>query len=110
MKTDEERAAALLHDVIEESALRVQDLLEAGIPGPVVDAVQMLTRSTHETYGAFIERILTNELAVKIKAADIEDNLNLLRRDALDHTDFLRILKYHNAWHQLNGKEGGQHC
>lgn len=107
MQTDDEKITALLHDVLEDTELSAQDLLDEGIPFRIVDAVQVLTRLEDEHYSVFMTRVRANELAVKVKTADIEDNLNLLRLKTLRPTDWVRILKYHSAWQQLNGKDQG---
>ncbi len=103
MKTDEEMAAALLHDVIEDSEISEKDLINNSIPPKVVDAVSSLTRLKNERYENFINRILNNPLACKIKKADIEDNLNILRLKSLNDEDLKRVARYHRAWVKLNG-------
>lgn len=101
MDTDVERAVALLHDVIEDSEYTAALLLQMGIPVDVVDAVQALTKKQGETYEDFIVRVKQNPLAAKVKRADLEDNMNILRLSGLDEKDLQRIAKYHKAWHQL---------
>lgn len=102
METEEEMAVALLHDVIEDSDFIAEDLLEKGIPSRVVEAVQCLTKQSGEDYGAFIERVLENPLAGKIKKTDIEDNLNILRLDTVTQKDLERLEKYHRAWKRID--------
>ena len=102
METDEEMAVALLHDTIEDSPLTAESLLDAGIPSKIVDAVQSLTKSYGEDYQQFIQRVLKNELAVKVKKADIQDNLNVLRLDSIGDSDLARVKKYHEAWKVLD--------
>lgn len=101
MASLEEKAVALLHDVIEDSDYTAEDLLDAGVPSKVVEAVQALTKQDNEDYDDFIGRVLKNELATKIKIADIEDNINVLRLKTVNDTDLKRIAKYHNAWKRL---------
>ena len=72
MKTDAEMSVALLHDVIEDSEITADELLSEGIPTDVVDAIICLTKIDNESYHDFIVRVSSNELAVKIKIADIE--------------------------------------
>lgn len=103
MDTDEEMAVALLHDTIEDSALTARSLQEAGIPSNIVDAVVSLTKSYGEDYDQFIQRVLKNKLAVKVKKADIEDNLDVLRLNTLSDDDLERVRKYHEAWKRLRG-------
>jgi len=101
METEEEMSVALLHDVIEDSNLTAQDLLNNGIPSNIVNAVQVLTKLSGESYENFIERVLENKLASKIKKADIEDNINILRLNSINNQDLERIAKYHKSWQTL---------
>ncbi len=101
MDTEDEMAVALLHDVLEDSHFTPQDLLEAGIPPHVVEAVTLLSKQDGDNYDTFIDRLLPNPLAAKVKKADIEDNLNILRLQSLTEKDWQRVDKYHNAWHKL---------
>lgn len=101
METEEEMSVALLHDVIEDSEITAQDLTKAGIPARVVKAVQALTKKDGENYDQFVNRVLKNKLAAKIKKADIEDNINVLRLNSVGPKDLERIAKYHKAWKKL---------
>ncbi|HVF25240.1 MAG TPA: hypothetical protein VNA23_05080 [Anaerolineales bacterium] len=104
MKTDLEMSVALLHDVIEDSDITAKQLLAEGIPAKVVEAVICLSRNENEDYQDFVGRTKKNELAAKIKIADIEDNIDVLRLASLDEYDLTRIKKYHSAWQFLNDK------
>jgi hypothetical protein len=101
MDTNEERAVALLHDVIEDSDYTADMLLDAGIPQAAVQAVEALTKLDGETYEGFIERLKGNPLASRVKVADIEDNINVLRLDEVTEKDLNRVEKYHRAWKKL---------
>lgn len=101
MTDDVEKATALLHDVIEDSDITANDLLAEGIPDTVVTAVLALTKQDHETYTAFVLRAKQHPIARKVKIADIEDNLNVLRIKTLTEKDLARIAKYHKAWQLL---------
>jgi len=98
----EEKSVALLHDVIEDSDITAEDLLSFGIPAEVVSAVQALTKLEDESYEDFITRVKTNPLATKVKIADIEDNINVLRLESVGSKDLERVAKYHKAWKMLN--------
>ena len=102
MNTEEEMSVAMLHDVIEDSDYTFEDLISEGIPANVANAVQALSKNKDENYEQFIERILRNKLASKIKLADIEDNINILRLDTVTQKDLERISKYHKAWKKLS--------
>lgn len=102
MTTDSEMSAALLHDVLEDSDITAAELLSEGIPSVVVEAVLCLTKQAGENYQDFILRAKQNPIAKKVKLADIEDNINVLRLSILTEKDLARIAKYHAAWQLLN--------
>lgn len=101
MESDDEMAVALLHDVLEDSDITEEDLLDEKIPKTVVEAVKCLTKYDSESYDDFIARVSKNELASKIKVADIEDNINILRLNSLTEKDLDRVATYHRAWNKL---------
>ena len=104
METEYEMSAAILHDVIEDSNYSADDLLKEGIPPEVVEAVQLLSKVSGETYDQFIDRIVDNSLASKVKLADIEDNINILRLESVGEKDLMRVAKYHRAWKKIQSK------
>ena len=101
MEMEDEKVVAILHDVIEDSDFTAEQLIEDGIPEHIVEAVQVLSKKEGEGYPEFIDRVVKNKLAAKIKKADIEDNLNILRFNALSENDLKRVAKYHSAWKKL---------
>lgn len=103
METDEEMSVAILHDVVEDADITAEDLFGKGIPKRVVDAVQALSKIDGETYEQFIDRVMEDNLAQKVKKVDIEDNINLLRLSTIGEDDLNRVAKYHWAWHKLSG-------
>ena len=78
-------AAALLHDVVEDTSVTIQHLRALGFPPAVIEAVDALTKRPGEDYFRFIDRVSAYPLARSIKLADIADNLSDLdagpRRD-----------------------------
>lgn len=105
METDVERMAAVLHDVVEDTGRSLADLSAAGFPGEVVGAVERLTRKESETYEQFIERVLPDAVARRVKIADLEDNMNLLRLPQVNEKDRERLNKYLRAWSTLKAAE-----
>ncbi len=67
-------AAGLLHDILEDTAVTAEDLLAAGIPATVVDAVTSVTRS-QDSYDDLIERARANHIGRLVKLADNWVNL-----------------------------------
>ena len=104
MDNDEEMAAAVLHDVIEDTSISAEDLLNSGIPGKVVDIVKTVTKIEGESYDDFISRISASEPAVRVKISDIRDNLDICRLETLSDKDMQRLKKYHKALKILNKK------
>ncbi|MFJ7794688.1 GTP pyrophosphokinase [Pseudomonas sp. NPDC096950] len=96
-----DQAVAVLHDVLEDSDTTAGDLRLDGIPEEVIEAVELLSRGKGVSYNDFIERIRPHPLARKVKMADLEDNLNILRLPNLGDGDQRRITKYYRAWHLL---------
>lgn len=103
MQHESDFLAAMLHDVIEDSEYTSDDLLRHGFPEEVVQAAICLTHSEDEDYFAYILRIKDNKIARNVKMADLQDNLNILRLNAVTEKDFERIRKYHRAWIELSG-------
>ena len=79
MENDEEMAAAVLHDVIEDTSISAEDLLDNGIPEKVVEIVKTVTKREGESYDDFISRISAYEPAVRVKISDIRDNMDICR-------------------------------
>ena len=76
--------AALLHDVIEDTSTTAADLAAAGIPHPVIDAVEAVSKRDGEPVETYFERVRSNSWAVMVKTADIADNTDPLRVAQLD--------------------------
>lgn len=93
----EAQMAAVLHDVVEDGDVKLEDLRILGIPESVVQAVDCLSRREGETYEAFIERIRPSALARRVKREDIRDNLDVTRLPELGEADLARVARYHRA-------------
>lgn len=80
---DEARAVAMLHDAIEWGSLSVRELLGEHFPTRVVEAVDAMTRREDEALEAWMARVLECELALEVKLADLRDNAQQWRLDAM---------------------------
>lgn len=94
------KIVALLHDVIEDSQYQAKDL-HCDFSDDVVSAVECLTKNSDQSYPEYIEKISENEIARKVKIADLRDNLDLERLEELNEDDFQRIQKYHKSLQTL---------
>src|SRR4051812_33841586 len=104
MTTDEARRVAVLHDLLEDTKVRVEDLRKRGYPEPEIHALQALTRNKDETYEAFIDRVRTNRLATIVKRADLVDNMDIRRLSEVGPKEAERLAKYLRAWKRLQGE------
>ena len=95
--TEEEKAVALLHDVIEDSPVSAKGLLQAGLPETVVTAVQVLTKKKEQDYQTYLETVKKNPLARVVKLADLEHNSDLSRLSSITEKDRERLKKYKKA-------------
>jgi (p)ppGpp synthase/HD superfamily hydrolase len=96
-----EQMAAVLHDTIEDTSLEINDLVEAGYPVEVVTAIECLTHHDVETYGRYIERVATNDVARRVKIADLKENLANNRRSPAAPGNAERIERYEQALARL---------
>ena len=69
------KMVALLHDVVEDSDVTLEQLREQGFAESVVAAVDCLTRRPTETYEAFIHRVALNPLAARVQQV-LDDEIN----------------------------------
>ena len=101
VKSEEEKIVAVLHDIVEDTNISLNDLRNEGFSEGVVSAVECLTKQDGENYDSYIERISFNPLAVKIKLADLEDNRDLTRLPEVTDKDLERLEKYDKALEKL---------
>lgn len=99
--TTEERVVALLHDTIEDTDVTPDSLREAGMPEEIVEAVLSVTRREGETYEAFVKRASENRIGRVVKLHDLEDNLDIMRLDAVTEKDIERLNRYLKAYRFL---------
>ena len=95
--TQEEKAVALLHDVLEDSPITAQELLSAGLPEAVVSAVQILTKKKGQDYQMYLELVKSNSIARRVKLADLKHNSDLSRLATVTEKDLERLEKYKKA-------------
>jgi (p)ppGpp synthase/HD superfamily hydrolase len=101
MHDELEMAAAVLHDVVEDTDWTLERLTAAGFPSELVRVVDCLTRRPGAPYVRYTRRAAANPVARRVKLADLEDNLDLRRLPALAAKDLARTLRYHRAWRTL---------
>lgn len=107
---DEEIIVALLHDVIEDTNITLEQLKNEGFNEAVLNALNAITKREGESYDQFIGRVKENPIALKVKLADLRDNMDILRLPVLTDKDLQRIAKYHKAYKYLEQFTDKQDC
>lgn len=90
------KIVAVLHDTLEDTDITFEEL-ETMFGQEIAIAVQTLSRLEGEDYFDFIERVKENAIAIKVKIADLKDNMNLNRIATVTEKDLVRIEKYKKA-------------
>ena len=104
---------AILHDVIEgsEGAISTLFLKRMGFWDEVVYGVDSLTKRKGEDYlSEYIPRVMENELAMKVKLADLEHNSDLSRFTITPVLANSRSKKYRVAKFKIESKLGSINC
>lgn len=77
--SDHERMAAVLHDIVEDTSVTLDQLVAEGFPSSVVEAVEALTKRTGESRMAAAGRDAIHPIARTVKLADNAENMDLSR-------------------------------
>ena len=80
---DFQQIAALLHDAVEDGKVTAQQLAWLGVPAEARELILVLTKSTNQSYGDYLNQVKSSPKALMVKLADIEDNSDLVRLAAL---------------------------
>jgi hypothetical protein len=88
---------AVLHDVVEDTAVTADDLRAAGFAPAVVAAVERVTHRKGEPYADYVVGCKGDDIARRVKLADLADNTRLdrtiLRPDQMAR-DLARVRRY----------------
>ncbi len=103
LKTDdmELMAIGIMHDAVEDTGLTLQDLRDKGFSDRVVEGVRLMSKEKGMTYEQYIDRMIPNIDAVRVKLADLRHNTDVRRLKGLTEKDFERMKKYHQAYMRL---------
>lgn len=104
LQTIEQQICGVLHDVIEDTPVTLEELKALGFKEEIIAALDALTRRIDESYDDFINRVMENNLACHVKLADLSDNMNLSRISYPSQQDYQRIEKYRKAAHRIRSK------
>ena len=96
--TDEiSTVCALLHDVIEDTPYTLLDLKNMGFNDTVIEVLTLLTHNENVPYFDYVKKIKNNEIAKKVKIADLKHNSDVSRLNEVDEWTIKRNQKYAEA-------------
>jgi hypothetical protein len=90
----DEILTALLHDVVEDTPVTLEDLRTKGCSDRIVEAVDCVTRRDGERREDYLKRVKGNETARRVKLADLTHNSDLSRISNPTEQDFRRVENY----------------
>jgi len=100
VKGHQAKCVALLHDVVEDSAMTIEDL-DKDFTNRIVKAVDLLTKREGQDYQEYIEAIAKNDIARRVKRSDLRDNMDISRLPEVTTKDIERLNKYKEAYEYL---------
>jgi len=100
LRTDDEElmSIAILHDVVEDSKVTFEDLINEGFSTRVVNALRLLTHQKGMSYDDYIDNMKDNLDALLVKREDLRDNSDINRLKGLEDKDFERMRKYQRSF------------
>ena len=90
-------AAAIMHDVVEDTDYTLEDLSKMGYPSEVIDVLRLLTHAPEVPYFDYVKAISVNPIAKQVKLADLAHNSDVTRLDEIDERAVTRTEKYKKA-------------
>ena len=93
---------AVLHDVPEDTEVKIEHIKAAGFSDRIIDALQLLDHSDETVpYMDYIKRLAICDIARQVKLRDLEHNSKITRLKGLREKDFERLQKYQIAYDYL---------
>lgn len=77
--TEDEKVVAVLHDVVEDTAISLDWLIGKGLNVVQSEALQLLTHEKDIPYKDYIKTLSQNKVAKNVKVADLMHNMDYVR-------------------------------
>lgn len=97
--------AALLHDVVEDTSISLQNLRDEGVSECCLEALALLTHDKTVPYMDYVSTVRNNSIARVVKMADLRNNMDESRLVFVTDKDRERIEKYKKAYALLSEEE-----
>lgn len=101
LKDEESLCIALGHDLVEDTDISVDYLIE-NFNYRIATGIEVLTKRPDQNYDDYIKRIAGHKDIVPVKLADLKHNLEVSRLKGLTKKDFDRVEKYLKSYHYLS--------
>lgn len=95
-----EKIVAWLHDTVEDTDATIEQI-ESLFGDEVARAVALLTHDKRDSYMDYVRKIKGNEIARKVKMADLSHNMDVSRLPIITDADWGRVKKYKRAYDLL---------
>lgn len=103
MTTEETCIVAILHDVVEDTDVTLDELKEAGFSENVINAINLLTHRDEVPYLDYVRALKDDPIASVVKLADLNHNSDRTRLNVITKKDEQRFIKYQKAKEILQG-------
>lgn len=97
VSAEHERMAAVLHDVVEDTAVTLEQLRAEDFPPSVLSAIEALTKRPGESRFEAAARAAVDPIARVVKLADNAENMDLSRIAKPTEKDFARLKEYEDV-------------
>jgi hypothetical protein len=101
MESEDECVVALLHDVLEDTDITIEDLTRIGISNRQIAALKLLCHDDSVPYLEYVQAIRPDPIARTVKLADLQHNSDLTRLNVVTIEDIERVEKYKQAMELL---------
>ncbi len=98
---DDEKVVALLHDILEDTEITVEELIEKGIPERLCRSIVVITKKENDSYEKYVDRVAKDPIAIAVKIKDLEHNMDVSRLQDPTQKDYDRIEKYRKVHSKL---------
>ena len=97
----EEKIVALLHDVVEDTHVTLEELKSFGFNDNVITAIDAISKKDAESIDDYMNRVKNNKLACSVKKADLLHNMDISRLKVVKKKDLERLDKYQYIYNYL---------
>ena len=90
----DEKIVALLHDVVEDTYVTLEELTAFGFGKDIIEAIDAISKKVGESTNDYMNRVKNNKLACSVKKADLLHNMDISRLKVVNKKDLERFDKY----------------